>query len=89
MYREPNEHPNYTRQKEEILAAELAAQTVADLGERLKAQIFELLEGTGYQLDVDRWGSGDIVLRHYPQTNPNRTSPRPGYVYDHEISLDR
>lgn len=88
MHREPNEHPNYTRQKEEILAAAMAKDVVEEQGRRLKAQIEELLSGTGYSLDFDTWGGQGIVLRHFHQVNPNRPFGLLG-GYDHQISFDK
>lgn len=87
MYREPNEHPNYTRQKEEILAAEMAKDVVEAQGRRLKAQILELLSGTDFIIDLDNYGEYGICLRHFQQVPPDRVGRQlPGY--DYEISLD-
>jgi hypothetical protein len=89
MHREPNEHLNYTRQKEEILAAKMARDVVEEQGRKLKEAIHELLAGTGYDLDFDHYGGSGIVLRHFHQRHPASFRQQPSYYFDHEVPLDK
>jgi len=76
------EHPNYTQQKRDL--ADLRAQRVRDeahkealeeQADRLRAGIAELMAGTGFELDIDTWNTGGIVLRHW-------TPGAPGYDFE-------
>lgn len=76
------EHPNYTRQKSEARARMLERAHLEADAERIRRGIADLLAGTGFELDIDRWGTGGIVLRHFPNTEVNT------FRYDLEIDLE-
>lgn len=54
-------------------------EALAEQAEHIREGVRTLLAGTGFELDVDRWGSEGVVLRHFA----------PGdYRYDYEIPLE-
>jgi hypothetical protein len=66
------DHPNYAQQKRDMAAAreqrvrdEAHAEALAEQADRIRADIFEVLSGTGFYLSVNPWESNVIVLEHF------------------------
>lgn len=54
-------------------------EAIKEHAQIIRKQIDQLLEGTGFELDVDHWGTEKTVLRHFA---PGATR------YDYEIPLE-
>ncbi len=79
-----DEHPNYLKQKQEIRQREIDRAHLEAQAENIQRDLLALwARNPGWELDVDRWGSGGIVLRHFSNTEHNT------FKFDYETTLDQ
>ncbi len=73
--------PSYDEAKRKIAMDKAHAEAIEIEAHRIRDGIEALMAGTGFELDVDRWGSEGIVLRHF---SPHTES----FKYDYETPLE-
>lgn len=76
-------HPNHLQQLADIESAKVDRAHLEALALNVRHDIeAALAKAPGFELDVDTWGDGGIVLRHFPNTKFDT------FKYDYEIPLE-
>lgn len=70
-------HPNSVHHPDNVRRAKIEADHLEALAEHVRREVMALVDSYGFDIDVDRWGTWQIVLQH-------RTA---NGGYDYEIPL--
>lgn len=70
------QHPNYVKQKQEIADRRMARIHMEALAEHVRREVMALVASYDFDIEVDRWGTEQTMLRHRTERG-----------YDYEIPL--
>lgn len=69
-------HPDSIHHPDNVRRAKIEADHLEALAEHVRREVLALVGRYGFEIDIDRWDTGQTVLRHLTPTG-----------YDYEIPL--